>query len=211
MNDMELLTTIFEKAGFGMVSDQFSHGVSLDLFYIANADGSPRWVWPVDSKSPMFLRFYNVNNNRSRLFAACINLVFFLRLTRFVFPKTTLRLATEASPSFSLTKPWALFTGTCGPNRKAVFYADKQFIKVPLGKDAAALLLNESLTLHKLALVAASVKLSFGFPQRFKTETQTVRLSDIKGEGTRCSTFTAAHVTALRDLCFPEIRGRYIK
>lgn len=200
-NDMELLTTIFEKAGFSKLSKPSSYGISLNLFYISNPDGSPRWVWPVKNKKPLFLKFYNVNNKRSWLFAASISLIFFLRLNRFVFRKTTISVAYDALPLFSLNNQWALFTGTSGPNRKAVFYVDEQFIKVPLGEDAAALLFNETYTLNKLAFVSSSIEQSFSFPQCFKTGTQTIKLSDIKGEGNRCSTFTAAHATALKDIC----------
>lgn len=197
---MELLAAIFEKTGFSKLSEQTPYGVSCKLFYIPNPDGTPRWVWPVENKHPLFLKFYTVSNKRSWLFATMIRLVFFLRLQRWVFNQTEIKLAYDAFPLFSLNEPWALFTGTVGPNRKAVFYAGKQFIKVPLGKDSGALLLNEACTLNKLTLASSEVSLSFSFPQRFITKTQAIKLSDIAGEGKRCSSFTSAHVTALKDI-----------
>lgn len=208
---MELLTAIFEKAGFSKLSEQAPYGIPLKLLYISNPDGSPRWVWPAENRKPVFLKFYNVNTKRSWLFATMIRLIFLLRIGHLVFRKTNIRLAYDVIPPFSLGSDWALFTGTIGPNRKAVFYADKQFIKVPLGKDAEALLFNETCTLNKLTLASTGVQLSFSFPQRFKSGISAIKLSDITNEGTRCSTFTSAHASALEDICKFSGNSRSLK
>jgi thymidylate kinase len=202
---MELLNLIFEKAGCTTVSDQSPSGIQLELCYIANPDGSPRWVWPVSNTKPLFLKFYNATTKRSLLLTFLIQTAFLLRLQKWVFRKTKIKIAHDVVSAFSLHAPWALFTGTIGPNQKAVVYTEGSFLKIPLGKTAGELLQNEKLALHQLAMTSDGIH-AFTFPKRFTSAQGTLNVSDVKANGQRSAVLTPLHITALTEL--REISGK---
>ena len=93
---------------------------------ISNPDGSSRWIWPVKSTQPNFLRFYNINSVRSRLFNLAVKVIFFLRCQQWIFSQSDMAIPV------AFEENWALFTGTAGIHRKAVVYMSNTFSKLSL-------------------------------------------------------------------------------
>ncbi len=90
--------------------------------YINNPDGTIRWIFPIDARSPQFLEFYNTTSPRAKAFALACKLAFKLKLQRFIsagkFHVMT-KGATRIEQALSATKhdTYSIFTGTDGVNR----------------------------------------------------------------------------------------------
>jgi len=114
---------------------------STEVLVIKNADGSDRWVWPVDLKEPLFLDFYHAGKLRSMVFVWLVQLIFKLRIQRVVFNKENRNI-----PVF-LGGAWAMFAGTAGPNRKTIYIEKNDgkpvFYKMAAGSLSALSLANE--------------------------------------------------------------------
>ncbi|MEM7036469.1 MAG: phosphotransferase, partial [Bacteroidota bacterium] len=134
-------------------------GVLTSMDYICNPDGSIRWLYPRGSRRPLFLSTYNSPTTKAKWYRRIMRTAFALRLQRFarngrlqiVTPRIRSR-GTKCGFPFDLTaKTYAIFTGTVGPNRKAIIAlaVDKkaanvaQFAKVPVGPQAAQRLFHE--------------------------------------------------------------------
>ena len=120
-----------------------------------NPDGSLRWVWPTTLRQPLFLEFYNAASPKARLFSALVRLVFFCRVQRLFFRRLPGRFAPTGEQVWPRAD-FAVFTGTPGPNRKAVccyVLAPGQlvFAKIPLGPAAAIKVQTETAQLRTLA------------------------------------------------------------
>ncbi len=133
----------------------------LSFGYINNPDGSIRWLYPIGSKRPYFLKLYNGSGWRSSLFKKLFSLAFRSgreRLARsgilHVYYKNPLPLG--GLLSFCPSGNMAIFTGTVGENRKAVAALEDQqgrhwFYKQPLTKAAEKLTQNEASVLAELS------------------------------------------------------------
>jgi Phosphotransferase enzyme family len=133
----------------------------LSFGYINNPDGGIRWLYPIGSRNPYFLKLYNGSGWRSSLFKTLFSLAFRSgreRLARsgtlHVYYKNQLPLGGLVSlcPSGNM----AIFTGTVGENRKAVVALEDQegrhwFYKQPLTKAAGKLTQNEASVLAELS------------------------------------------------------------
>ncbi len=144
--DPDLLTGLLGRLGFAA----HTHG-ELQLRGIRNPDGSLRWVWPAAERQPLFLAFYNATTWKARLFSQAVRMAFACRLQGLLFPVLPGRYQAVARPGW-LPGSFALFTGTPGPNRKAVCCApDAQgrrvFAKMALGPEAAAKIAREAAVL----------------------------------------------------------------
>lgn len=90
--------------------------------YINNPDGSIRWIYPIEARSPQFLEFYNTTSPRAKAFALACRLAFKFKLQRFIstgkFHVIT-KGATRIERALSATKhdTYSIFTGTNGVNR----------------------------------------------------------------------------------------------
>lgn len=179
--DMELLGKIFfpGQRGFGLLSGGHQPTAAHDFWfafgkkrelpgfqrrsfgYVNNPDGSIRWLYPVGSRRPHFLRLYNGSGWRGRFFQLAFKMAFGLGLERLARSGTLHVFYKNQSPlggPLSLC-PWgnmAVFTGTVGENRKAVVAFDdgageRWFFKQPLTGAAAQLVQNERQVLAFLA------------------------------------------------------------
>lgn len=166
------------------------------LYLISNPDGSPRWIWNAENPRPDFLRFYAVNNLRSFLFSFAIKVVFLLRIQGLFFGRKNLSVNVLPSQPLSglLEKNFALFTGTAGPNRKLVLFADDQFVKISLNRNSFLLVENEKTQLRKTRSGH-----HFGIPSFADLDKGIVALSDL-GKGRRPGGFSALHAKALTEL-----------
>lgn len=182
------------KLGF---TPSIHQSTSTQLYAINNADGSPRWIWNATNPRPDFLRFYSVANLRSKVFSYLIRLIFLLKLQHLFFKKNSWLVdRDEAHLLASFTQHnFALFTGTEGPNRKLVLYANQQFVKIALNETSAKLIEAERQQLQQLKSgnhveIPAVNQLGQGM----------VSLSDLGKNGERKSSFSALHAKALQEL-----------
>lgn len=193
---------IFQSLGYN-VSDKKQHHFQLTTFlYISNPDGTIRWAWPKNLKTPLFLKFYNINNIKSRLIAEAIKLIFVLKLQSLFFKskKIFYQIISE-KPIIKIDTDWALFTGTVGPNNKAVVYTtageDAWFIKIATNDQAKMLIENEKFVLNRLFY---SSPLSFKIPTLETFNNSIITLSDISEKGKRINKLSAAHIDMLIEL-----------
>ena len=129
--------------------------------YINNPDGSIRWIYPTGSAKPLFLELYNGSGWRGFLFRTFFRTAWRLGLqkkarsgTFSLFVRAPLLL--EELVQQTAANGFAVFTGTPGENRKAVFVlenkgSEKWYYKLPLSTAARRLVRNEHHTLHKIA------------------------------------------------------------
>lgn len=179
------------------LSIQQSELDSIKLYVINNPDGSPRWIWNAANPKPDFLRFYALTSFKSWLFALAIRLIFALKLQAIVFHKNSLRVNVNPTHHLSamLQGHFALFTGTVGPNRKLVLYAQQQFVKIALSKTSAEILLNEQNVLQQLK---SGEHVELPFAQSLAPGY--LVLSDLGKSGERSVHFTSLHAKALTEL-----------
>ena len=167
-----------------------------------NPDGSLRWVWPTTLRQPLFLEFYNAASAKARLFSALVRVVFACRLQGLFFRKLPGRFAATGQQAWPVGG-FALFTGTPGPNRKAVCCYDaapgqRVFAKLPLGPAATAKVAAEARNLDHLAECGFS---SFGVPRILGYETGHLLQSSVKpAAAQRAASFGPAHARCLAEL-----------
>lgn len=137
---------------FDLIQKDSDEQHSVSLNFIKNNDGSIRWIWPAHNSKPTFLAFYSLGNWKSRVFAILAKLAFIFGLGRFF------KQGTISFQGFSFTKlaksNWAIFTGTIGPNRKAILCIgsknDSRFVKHPFSEHAKNNLQKEQSALFYL-------------------------------------------------------------
>jgi hypothetical protein len=135
--------------------------VCLSFGYVNNPDGSIRWLYPLGSGQPVFLRLYNGAGWRGRWLRLAFRTAFLLRngwLLRsgrlHVFYKN--QPPPEWLPAHCPQGNMAIFTGTVGENRKAVAVLEESsgqrwFLKLPLTAAATGLVKHEVAILAELS------------------------------------------------------------
>jgi thymidylate kinase len=119
--------------------------------YINNADGSPRWLYPSELQKPRFLSFYNFTYWKASLYKFLVKLAFSLHMPALVRNGSILVHHTpplQVETLIGNSNDYAIFTGTAGPNRKAVIAEGKDddiqsFLKIALNDRSAENLNNE--------------------------------------------------------------------
>ena len=201
---MEILTSIFKKLYLELDFDEPNQeGQKTDLLYINNPDGTVRWIWPARLNQPLFLKFYAQDSFRAQIIAFLLRFVFFIGIHKRVFRKVTCYLKPEKGYTFLgfLNYHWALFTGTSGPNRKAIFYVTsekrKSFIKIGLSRTSEYLIETEARMLNRLAKKNIQ---SFNFP-KIKTQKKTyIETTDISNNLKRSQKLSGLHIQAIGEL-----------
>lgn len=157
---------------FGLIEPSKENKLSVNCHLIRNADGSIRWIWPSHASSPRFLSFYSIGNWKSRVFAGAARLAFSLGLGR-LFKQGILRIEGYSFTDLGKSN-WAIFTGTIGPNRKAILNIGEGdnacFIKFPFSIIAKENLQKEYNAL--LQLSKAKTANYFKFPSPIKNENE---------------------------------------
>jgi thymidylate kinase len=201
---MKKVATIFDKLNF-----EYSTGIPFKkenltpLQYINNPDGSVRWIWPSQLQRPLFLKFYSNSSLKSRIIVLLIETAFLFRIQNLIFKsiKVSIKPKNDLSPVNLLSKDWALFTGTAGPNRKAIIYKEsgrnRSFVKTGLSTRSELLLKNEERALIRLSKLEIE---SFVFPQILEGYKNTLEISDISNDGKRSNDFSELHLQAIKDL-----------
>ena len=153
------------------------------LHYFRNNDGTIRWIWPSKAKHAYFLDLYSQGNFKSRLFGFVAKYVFAFGLGRF-FKHGVISLDSAKYGNLIHTD-WALFTGTIGPNRKAILRLGKdttiEYHKFPLSAVANENLKNEQTALRFLDKSNSSK--FFDFPEIIESNSSDVfKQESLKGE-----------------------------
>lgn len=191
------MENIFALTGFTLSATRnHSNELVMDILYIKNPDGSPRWIWNANNKNPLFLKFYNIGSFRARLFATAIKTVFVLKLQKMVFSKKTFYATQIGTPVFDCKKDWALFTGTTGPNNKAILYANYSFYKIATTLNAQALIKKENLVLKKIN----RCNTIFITPKSLQISNDIIQLSDISQYGARLKSLSSSHLDTLLEM-----------
>jgi thymidylate kinase len=160
-------------------------------------------VWPTTLRQPLFLEFYNAASPKARLFSALVRVVFACRLQGLFFKQLPGRFAATGQQAWPVGD-FALFTGTPGPNRKAVCCYDaapgqRVFAKLPLGAAATEKVAAEARNLDHLAECGFT---SFAVPRILGYQQAGHLLqSSIKTPGAqRAARFGEAHARCLTEL-----------
>ena len=198
------MKTIFEQIGYSVSETrQSTKDAELKLFYVNNSDGSLRWVWPGRVKTPLFLKFYNAGGSRSKLIAFLFRLVFKLGIQSLIFSskKVFLSKIADSEVDFDIQANWALFTGTVGPNNKAILYAEQDglgsFIKIAGTERSRELLEREANTLNRLGSLDLK---NFVVPELYCSSPGLLRQFELSGGGERSEELSPIHFNALIEL-----------
>lgn len=135
--------------------------VQTELDYIGNPDGTIRWLYPTGARRPLFLSTYNSPTKKAALYRRGISMLFRLGLARFA---RSGRILIQHAPEANIAElpiriskaSYAVFTGTVGPNRKAVIALESRgkvgyFAKVAIGPQASLLMHYEIHAQKKVA------------------------------------------------------------
>lgn len=193
------MENIFNKIGYSLSRVRKSANDSvLDVLFIENPDGSIRWVWNAKNRKPLFLKFYNMGSKRAKLFALMIKTVFALRLQKLFFNKRRFYYDKEIITLFDCNEDWALFTGTTGPNNKAILYTNNVFFKIATTSNAQELIKKESMILRHSSFT------KFKVPRSKQISDDIIQLSDVTGKGIRTNKIEQAHLKALIEMNLPD-------
>lgn len=181
------MQTIFSNIGYKTTNN--SQSKKIEVFVISNPDGSPRWIIPTSCKSPLFLKFYNVNNYKSLLISNFFSFTYKLGLKKFLLKKQSFQLEKTENAIFDLSlSNWALFTGTPGPNNKIVVYEELPnetlFHKIATTETSKKIINQEKEVLQRLEKTKTNYCF---FPKVVHSGDNFVSLEDISKEGSRFS------------------------
>lgn len=191
------MKTILNLAGYDLQPIKITgYEESIQLSYITNRDGSPRWIWNTDNDEPLFLKFYNVGKKSSWLFAKLIEIIFALQLQRLFFKHAEWFYSVDDNPLFDLQSDWALSMGTVGPNNKTILYANKTFYKIASTENAIQLLKNEYSILKEIQRSPRG----FITPLVRMVNNNIIQLSDISENSKRSARLTDTHLKALHEI-----------
>ncbi len=126
---------------------------SSHFYFINNPDGRIRWVSPANNKTPTFLNLYNSSGTKAKVYKSLVKTAYILGKKQWcasgsfqVYSKKSLFISQYIQEYQA--DSYAIFTGTNGPNRKAIIALSKEkntshFLKIPLTKKATDLVNNE--------------------------------------------------------------------
>jgi thymidylate kinase len=188
---------ILEKAGLASPFGMQYNTKKIRFSYFLNPDGSIRWMWLEGSTHPSCLAFYNVGTLKAQLFALVCRLAFWLRKERLI-RHGVLEVFLSPQGAQQLQPDMAFFTGTPGPNRKAIVYERNPegewiFRKIPLGIYGKLQIENERKMLEEVKGLELK---NLSIPQL-----TAVGLKSVKHPGAiRMNTLASPHLAALDEL-----------
>ncbi|SIS70942.1 Thymidylate kinase [Chryseobacterium ureilyticum] len=189
------MNNLFKNTGYKLYVKQQEGSKKISFSYIPNPDGTVRWFWNSNSKKPLFLKFYNTTTGKGKLFAIIIHFIFLFRLQRLFFKKEILYYTIDKEPLFDITRDWSIFTGTIGPNNKAVLYANGSFYKIADTQNAQNLIHKEL----NIITYSGNNRL-YIVPKASLLNEHVLKLSDISVGGKREKNFNEVHACALQGI-----------
>lgn len=191
------METIFKIIGYTISSTPSNTTDKIvDFLYIKNLDGTPRWIWAKNQNQPLFLKFYSTSSLRAKIFAVMIRILFYIKIQKIVFSNKSFFVSNETNPLFDLNDDWALFTGTVGPNNKAILYANTSFYKIATTLSAQKLIHNE----HQVLNTVSGLIPDLVTPQSIKISDEIIRLTDVSKGGKRTKNSTPTHLQILKSI-----------
>ena len=184
-------------------SKESSEYEKMNILFIINPDGTVRWFWPSHLTKPLFLKFYNTGNYKSQLYSLVIKLIFLFKLQSLVFRSKQIfyKKNTSQNSKFYIGSEWTIFTGTIGPNNKAVLINNSSygltFTKIGLTQTSVDLIQKEASILDKLYMLCTE---TFTVPEVLEVNNNLVQISDVSTNGKRISSITNAHLDVLIEL-----------
>lgn len=125
--------------------------------YVADSNGSIKWIFPIESNYPLFLSLYNSPTLRAALYKKFVRLAFKLGLKKLVVSGTLKLDAKQTKPLKNILKKinhddFAIYTGKTSERRKSVIALGKNtetthFVKLAHSKQAEEEIKNEELAL----------------------------------------------------------------
>jgi len=194
---------------------------SVELSFVSNKDGSPRWIYPSGLRKPRFLAFYNFNGWKANLYKFLVKTAFALHVPtmvrngRFVVHYSRdIYVETLLMPVSGSIRDYAIFTGAAELNRKAVVAEgrDKRvgsFLKIALNKSSAENIKNEH---NSLSLLGHIPFKSTVIPKVWRINDQVIRVSNAKPVKARKQRkFGQSHCRFLRDLYDASFERQYYR
>lgn len=179
---------------FKTKNQQLERFYSEAFYFINSPDGTVRWIFQKALKYPGFLSLYNSSGLKATVFQQVVKLAFQMQTQHLIcsgklqlFSKKenhVQQLYAEEGQRFSI------FTGTVGPNRKAIIALHEKkktthFVKYPLTENSAMLVDNEwnhlrclgqfqfeNIEVPKVAQLSASLRLSNIKPKTYFVNTK---------------------------------------
>lgn len=189
------MKTLFKNTGYKLYAKEQPESFKISFSYIRNTDGSLRWFWNSKSKKPLFLKFYNASSFKAKLYAIAVKLVFELGLQNLIFEKEILYYKVEGNPIFNIKSDWAMFTGTPGPNNKALLYTAGSFYKIACTETAKDLLINEFANMR-----FASASRLYTVPKTVLHNGNILQTDDMSKKGKRSNTFGRIHAKTVQGI-----------
>ncbi len=185
-----------------------SNSVLTELDYIGNPDGTIRWLYPTRSRRPLFLSTYTSPSKKAAFYRKGIQIIFRLGLARVarsgrMFIQHTPEANIAALPIKVSMSNYAVFTGTVGPNRKAVIaLADRErvveFAKVAVGPQAS---LHMKYEIHAQKKVATMKLESWRVPSGCSISAETTLQENIAPPTTQISSkLSHLHLRAIKEM-----------
>lgn len=177
-----------------------SRSEEINVLYINNPDGSVRWIWPLKSKQPLFLKFYHVQGLKANLFAFIIPFIFRAGLQKFIFKSTKIK---TVNPYILDAYNWALFTGTTGPNQKYILYQKNAvkgggyFTKIGITFQSQSLINHEKSVIDSLS---KKQNIYFDFPVVLHSDEHTVTFLENSSFNKRVNTWSCQHTFFIHSL-----------
>lgn len=189
---IEIFKTALTQLGIGLNNTKDTEEmIIIQCAYRNNPDGSIRWIWPANSRKAEFLRFYYRSGLKSKLFAWSMNVLAKMRLLNLAaHGQFELKLNTKENTS--LGECWSFFTGTIGPNRKAILWHKAEdgssvFSKIPLSATSAK---NLSVEASQLIKLSERKPECIVIPELVSNQNQVITLSDISAEAKATNKFS---------------------
>ncbi|CAA7195210.1 nucleoside/nucleotide kinase family protein [Chryseobacterium potabilaquae] len=189
------MKNLFRNTGYRLFTKQEMGSKKISFSYIPNPDGSVRWFWNSNSKKPLFLKFYNISTFKAKLFSLFVKLVFVLNLQKLIFKKEDIYYIAEDRYIFDIEGDWAIFTGTVGPNNKAILFFNDYFYKIADTENARILIHKE---LKNIKYSGNST--FYSIPAARLCNDYVLQLSDISKNGKRKNEFSIVHARALQGI-----------
>ncbi len=172
--------------------------------YIANNDGSPRWIFPATNRSADFLHFYYQSSAKSKMFALILKTIYLLGLQGLFIRKKLYFLGSQAPyfEKYLQEGDYSIFTGTVGPNRKALLHfaspKGQHYIKIPLSKNSKEKLVIEKKAYHKLQGLELKHTVLAETAEHYRDDFHSIE--SLGGKSRSSNNLEIAHVTGILEL-----------
>lgn len=213
--DVELIQKAFSNIGInaGTVPSQEKTNKE-SCNYILNNSGEIRWLFSSKSSKPEFLRFYFKGSKRASFIGKLYILLFKFHLKKLAVSGSFNLYVNDCDKNiFRNPNGWALFTGTAGPNRKMIFWQNKNgkniYTKIALTNASQLLIKKEKKALEKLQ--ETSLK-EIAFPKIHSHSEKYISLEEVNiRQNIKKNSFSNIPVNTLQDWSLKNLLKENLK